>query len=400
MKLLPRAHPESLVQHLCRGNPMVPLLNLFWLSWVVVVPWVLPLGPWATAFTGLSLLIFLPLYFGAWWCDRARLPVYTGAIAVLGLVSLPINTCWSYIVYASSLVVLCGTPRQGLVGLVGLLATFAGVASVSPFFSAPAVGVGLATCLVIGLFNCVYRGNARRDAELRLTQDEVRRLAASAERERIGRDLHDLLGATLSLIAIKSELARRLLERDPAAAGREVADIEQVARGALAQVRSAVSGIRAAELVGELAAARLLLEASGLRLVTDLDALSLTAAAESAFALGLREAVTNAQRHARASCVTVKLRALDAQVRLSVQDDGRGGPIRPGNGLAGMTERLQALGGGLDIQALDDGTRLVLHLPDSSALASAQAGAQAGALAPAALAVTTRPALAQRPQTT
>ncbi|MEE7546994.1 sensor histidine kinase, partial [Xanthomonas sp. Kuri4-1] len=76
---------------------------------------------------------------------------------------------------------------------------------------------------------------------LRLSQDEVRRLAATAERERIGRDLHDLLGHTLSLVALKSDLAGRLLERDPAAARREIDEVSRVSREALAQVRRAVS---------------------------------------------------------------------------------------------------------------------------------------------------------------
>ena len=103
---------------------------------------------------------------------------------------------------------------------------------------------------VIGGMNLVYRRNQQRNAELKLSHDEVRRLAALAERERIGRDLHDLLGHTLSLITLKSELANRLFERDPVAARREIADVERVARDALAQVRRAVTGIRAAGLRG------------------------------------------------------------------------------------------------------------------------------------------------------
>ncbi len=103
----------------------------------------------------------------------------------------------------------------------------------------------------------------RKRAQLQLSHDEVRRLAALAERERIGRDLHDLLGHTLSLVALKSELAGKLVERDPQAARRELAEVTRVARDALSQVRSAVTGIRAAGLASELASARLLLESDG-----------------------------------------------------------------------------------------------------------------------------------------
>src|SRR5690242_11748500 len=126
-------------------------------------------------------------------------------------------------------------------------------------FAASAVLVSIA----VGLMNVFFRRNQQQDAELRLSHDEVRRLAAATERERIGRDLHDLLGHTLSLVAVKSELAGRLLERDPSAARREIAGVERVAREALSQVRSAVTGIRAAGLVAELASARLLLESAG-----------------------------------------------------------------------------------------------------------------------------------------
>src|SRR6202000_1230407 len=95
----------------------------------------------------------------------------------------------------------------------------------------------------VGSINVIYRVNAQRNAELKLSHDEVRRLAAMAERERIGRDLHDLLGHTLSLITLKSEVATRWFDRDPAAARVEIGEVERVARDALAQVRRAVTGI-------------------------------------------------------------------------------------------------------------------------------------------------------------
>src|SRR6478672_6715206 len=116
---------------------------------------------------------------------------------------------------------------------------------------------------IIGVIVMVERINRERDSALKLSHDEVRRLAALAERERIGRDLHDLLGHTLSMVALKSDLAGRLLDRDPAAARNEIGEVSRVAREALAQVRRAVSGIRAAGIAAELAAAKLLLETDG-----------------------------------------------------------------------------------------------------------------------------------------
>src|SRR5690606_24618433 len=146
------------------------------------------------------------------------------------------------------------------------------------------------------------RFNQERDAALRLSHDEVRRLASLAERERIGRDLHDLLGHTLSMVALKSDLAGRLLARDPAAAHREIGEVSRVAREALSQVRRAVSGIRAAGFAAELASARLLLETDGIafdyRFDDGLGAGILPAGVESALAMTVREAATNIQRHA------------------------------------------------------------------------------------------------------
>src|SRR5690606_3950244 len=110
--------------------------------------------------------------------------------------------------------------------------------------------------LLIGTIVNIEGANQQKEAAQRLSQEEIRRLAATAERERIGRDLHDLLGHTLSLITLKLELSRKLLDRDPALARQEIAEAEKVARHALAEVRSAVTGIRAADLAAELAAAR------------------------------------------------------------------------------------------------------------------------------------------------
>src|SRR5690606_25498793 len=128
-------------------------------------------------------------------------------------------------------------------------------------------------------------------------------LAGLAERERSGRDLHDLLGHTLSLVALKSDLAARLVERDPAAARSEIDAVSRIARDALAQVRSAVSGIRSAGIAAELASAKLLLECDGVTLRHDWDegglaGGGLSPAIENALALVVREAATNVQRHA------------------------------------------------------------------------------------------------------
>jgi Signal transduction histidine kinase len=221
------------------------------------------------------------------------------------------------------------------------------------------------TSLAIGLVVQLQQVLEGKEQALQLSQDEVRRLATTAERERIGRDLHDLLGHTLSLVALKADLAGKLLERDPAAARREIDELGGVARQALSQVRKAVSGIRSAQFAAELAAAGLLLQGEGIRLhLLRNDASQLPPELETALALCLREAVTNVHRHARARNVQVSLEVDDGTCRLRVEDDGRGGAIRPGNGLTGMRERIDGLGGRLLLQpASPRGTCVLAEVP-------------------------------------
>ena len=253
--------------------------------------------------------------------------------------------------------------RNALLSIVALLGAFAlawYAAGIPMLYLISALIAGP----VVGTFNIALQQKTRSDAQLRLSHEEVRRLAALAERERIGRDLHDLLGHTLSLVALKSDLASRLLAHDPAAARREMQDVSGVARDALAQVRRAVSGIRAAGLAAELASARLLLESDGVRFDYDMAEVPLSAEQETVLALAVREAVTNIQRHARASGASVRLHSADHEVSLRVEDDGRGGAIVPGNGLCGMRERIEALGGRLRVDAMPgQGTRVQVTLP-------------------------------------
>src|SRR5690606_25319693 len=178
--------------------------------------------------------------------------------------------------------------------------------------------------LVIGLVVNVERSAQEKDAEIRLSHEEVRRLAATAERERIGRDLHDLLGHTLSLITLKLELSRKLFERDPAGSRRELEDAEAVARHAPAEVRSAVTGIRAADLAAELASARLMLESCGVHLDYDPPPVGLPPDVERGLALVLREAATNIARHARAGSARIAFVREDRHLRATVSDDGIG----------------------------------------------------------------------------
>lgn len=202
----------------------------------------------------------------------------------------------------------------------------------------------------------------RSQAALRRTQEEVERLAKLAERERIARDLHDLLGHTLTVITRKAELARRLADIDPDRARQEIGDVESIARDALKEVRSAVTGFRQTDLETELAQARVALQSALIHFETKIEPFNLDAASEQVLALALREATTNVLRHSAANSCHVHVETLGDQVRLTVRDDGKGGDTKEGSGLAGMRERVTALGGQFSVES-KGGTIVTVSVP-------------------------------------
>ncbi len=215
---------------------------------------------------------------------------------------------------------------------------------------------------VVGVANHMGAIAHCRGEKLRKADVEIEHLAKVAERERIARDLHDLLGHTLSLITLKAELARKLVDRDPQRAKQEMLDVEHTSRAALADVREAISGYRGQGLAAELMQARKTLETAGIAVDSDIAELPLTPAQETVLALALREAVTNVVRHAQARQCSVRLQRDHDLCTLEIADNGRGADAPEGNGLRGMRERLEAIGGSLQRQT-KAGTCLVIHLP-------------------------------------
>ncbi|NUT30210.1 MAG: sensor histidine kinase [Streptomyces sp.] len=229
----------------------------------------------------------------------------------------------------------------------------------------------------------------RTTIELRKARATVAQLAANEERLRLARDLHDLLGHSLSLITLKSELAGRMLPAHPDKAAQQVADIEQVSRQALVDVREAVTGYRRPRLAAELAGVQVALTAAGItaELPAEPDLTGVPEESESVLAWALREAVTNVVRHSGARRCTVELlrrQTLDGPVlELSVEDDGSGGQgsgsgSAPGSGLTGLTERLAKAGGTLEAGGTRHGFRLTARVPIASAASAAATPADVG----------------------
>ncbi|MEV7036288.1 histidine kinase [Streptomyces sp. NPDC093272] len=224
--------------------------------------------------------------------------------------------------------------------------------------------------LLIGYSMIGVRQLVATTIELRKARATVAQLAANEERLRLARDLHDLLGHSLSLITLKSELAGRMLPGHPDKAAQQVSDIEQVSRQALVDVREAVSGYRRPRLAAELAGAQVALTAAAVtaEVPAEPDLTGVPEEGEAALAWALREAVTNVVRHSGASACTVEVlrrQTLDGPVlELSVEDNGSGGSgTGPGNGLTGLTERLEKAGGTLEAGRAKRGFRLVARVP-------------------------------------
>ncbi|MBA2693697.1 MAG: sensor histidine kinase [Rubrobacter sp.] len=210
--------------------------------------------------------------------------------------------------------------------------------------------------------------------ELDEAKREISRLAVSEERLRFARDLHDLLGHSLSLITLKSELAGRLLPEDPEKAAGEVRDIESVARRSLREVREAVAGYRRPTLSEELDGAREMLEAAGIEARIEHGAEALPVGADSILAWTVREGATNVIRHSRARTCHISLTQSEDEVRAEITDDGIGGEPKnnAGSGLRGLAERVEAGGGEFEAgTSPEGGFRLYVKLPSRGAEAPA-----------------------------
>lgn len=360
--------PDSAVADLLRRgkSPWADGVHLLWSVWVFLTPlfgggytlrWI--------AITALSYPVFIALYAKTLVAPRRTSYRYALGMIALCLALMPVYPAGiSYFVFG--VVMLRTFHNRFLLGyLVQILlldVVFLAVALLSGYPLQAMVWVPAMT-FIIGIIVNVERANQEKDVALKLSHDEIRRLAATAERERIGRDLHDLLGHTLSLITLKLELSRKLFDRDPEASRREVEEAERVARHALAEVRSAVTGIRATDLAAELASARLMLESSAVHLEYETPP-GLPADIERGLALVVREAATNIARHARATQAQIAFACEGGTVQLRIADNGAGGVVVDGNGLCGMRERVAALGGTLSIDSpKGQGTRLLVRVP-------------------------------------
>ena len=350
-----------------------PLVGLFWLAYPIQA--LLKSNP-STAqilFALAGTTLFVAVFLGLIWLGQPLRAAATDASEVrkrrAALASLVVLTL--------ALALACGNEWLTLFFhvnvLAGLLlprrdayAAIAGLAILMVVFGSASglgwsdIAQGVLSTGALGLLFTAFGNNIDTIAELRAAREEIARLAVAEERLRFARDLHDLLGHSLSLITLKSELAARLLPSSPEKAATEVRDIEGVARQALREVREAVAGYRRPTLDEELRSAREMLEAAGISCRIEAGADVLPGATDAVLAWTVREGVTNVIRHSRAKHCEVRVTRRDDELRAQITDDGQNPlPERDGasagSGLSGLAERVAASGGALEATPLTGG---------------------------------------------
>lgn len=309
-------------------------------------------------------VLFIGLYAGLVFAKSRRTQyLLLAAMGVLGVVYYPVNQgSVGMFIYIMAFLPFITESISACIAVYAIVTVAVLLEGFLLHLSAWSYGFAAVFSLVIGFGNMVAAQRMRSGRKLGLAYEEIAHLAKVAERERIARDLHDVLGHTLSVVVLKSELAGKLMDRDPLRARAEIGEVETIARKALMEVREAIRGYRAEGLAVEITRAQKTLEAAGVTLECSKNPPQLPPTEETVLSLIVREAVTNIVRHAQASHCLLDIQANPTGTALVVADDGRGGVRQEGNGLRGMRERVESLGGTLRIESAA-GTKLVIEIP-------------------------------------
>jgi two-component system sensor histidine kinase DesK len=312
-----------------------------------------------------GLVTFAALFLRLFWilpavatARRGEGAAVLGALAALAIgLSIAFGDEWLGLLVYLSVAVALALPTRLALAAIAAVAAIAVAITGEIGAAVQVVGFGLLLVAVRRLMELVQ--------ELEAARGQVAALAVSDERLRLSRDLHDLLGHNLSVITLKSELARKLLARDPTAAEHELRDIESTARTSLQEARSAVRGLRGPSLQAELDRARDALEVAGIEVTIRTEGRP-PADVEVPLAFTVREASTNVIRHSRGRRCQVTVRRTADSAEVEVRDDGIGAPVSRAerSGLRGLAERLAQVGGTLDAgPAPHGGFRVVARVP-------------------------------------
>ncbi len=359
-------HTHSFSAKACphhRERRWIPMIWLPYVAFFILSPVAdhAPARVWM--WTGIGTILFLFAFFGMFWSKGWKQWFCVGALVAMGILFAPVNHgSATFFIYAAAFTPFLAKSETAavkvLVFIVAIAALTTWMLHLSGWFLFYAGG--FATVLSVG--NMFFAQRNRANEKLRMAHEEIEHLAKVAERERIARDLHDVLGHTLTAIIVKSELAEKTMQTQPEQARKDIQDIHRTAREALTEVRHTIRGYRAHSLDEELNSALATLESSGVSVKSETKEIKLSPAQESVVALVVREAVTNVVRHAKARNCSLRLIPLNGDCVLEIADDGLGGVQIEGNGLRGMRERIEALGGTIDRQT-EAGTKLTIQFP-------------------------------------
>ncbi len=315
---------------------------------------------------GVGVALFIAVYMSvlppARWLSRRGFAAVLGALALLPAIAIALLAAGApasfsaLFVYVAAAIGMLLPPRLAAVLIVtaGLGVAVLGIARGD---DDGAIAATVLTVVAIGAMMAAFGRVTRVNRELRETREELATLAVAEERLRIARDVHDLLGHSLSVITLKSELAARLLERDPARAADELEEIQAVSRDALAEVREAVRGYRGLALADSITRARTALTAAGIDCELAGAQPALPADVDAVLAWAVREGTTNVIRHSQARHCEIRIRADDEIAALEIDDDGAAAPApnHGGSGLEGLRERAQRVRGTLEAGARPEG---------------------------------------------
>ena len=304
-----------------------------------------------------AIAAFLIVYFLSSRDRGVRLLACATLTLLLAIALAPVEANWTvFVIFAATMFGRLDNHIWAVRGIVGacLIAGVTGIFTGQPWFW---WFPGLALSALIGI-STIRSFDLIRENKYLIVRREAERLESMLdERERIARDLHDLLGRSLTSIAVKADLASRLIGQDTAAAKDEIIEVANLARESLTEVRRYVSGEGSVSLAREIISAEKILGSAGIKVEVRGITPSLAKPTDNALAMTLREVVTNVMKHSGATECTIRIVEGESELDLYVEDNGRGGEPVEGFGLMGIRNRLRELGGTSDLVPMEQGMR-------------------------------------------
>ena len=306
--------------------------------------------------------IFIPLHYRAFERqDRGNL-VLIALMEGVTFLAAPLNgNNGVFHIFASAHIAYQKQAAFSAALFIGATALYA---AISYLFDRSLFEIGFVCFMGVMIWgSCLADAERTRRSESLIREHELEKQQSSiVERERIARDLHDLLGHTLTMVALKSDLAARLIDADPERAKQEIIDIQKSSRNALTDVRAIVRGMLTTTIADELENAKTALSAAGIALTISGALPRHNVENETVTALSIREAVTNIIRHSGADSAKIHFTSNETEFFLHIEDNGKGSVQTEGSGLAGLRARVEKLGGQAIIDGVN-GVRIAIVLP-------------------------------------